>query len=106
VAKWLKVAKEVRHAESPAPLELEVTSGTAHQEMREFRVDPGNVLAGKTLAEIGFPRGVLVTMLRRNGLFIPPGGDTRIETGDGMLIMAEINLLQKVEKKYFSQEQP
>ncbi|MBE6389763.1 MAG: potassium/proton antiporter [Lentisphaerae bacterium] len=102
VAKWLKVAKEARREPEPPPLELEVTHSSAHQEMRELRVYPDSNIVGKTLAEIGLPRGVLVTMIRRDGKFIPPGGDTRIEAGDGMLIMADIKLLRDVEHKFFN----
>lgn len=102
VAKLLKVADNVRETkEPPAPLELEVTENSAHQEMKEYRVNQGNQLIGKTLAEIKFPQGVLVTMIRRNRSFIPPHGDTRIEEKDGMLIMAETRQLREIEKKYF-----
>ncbi|MBE6365019.1 MAG: potassium/proton antiporter [Lentisphaerae bacterium] len=103
VAKMLHLAREADDDDSPAPLELEVTEGSAHQEMEEFRVTEKNPIAGKTLAEIGFPKGVLVTMIRRDGSFIPPGGDTRIQSGDGMLIMAEIPLLQQVKEQFFTE---
>ena len=107
VAKLLKVADDTKEAkEPPAPLELEVTEKSAHQEMKEYRVRAGNELIGKTLAEIKFPQGVLVTMIRRNKSFIPPHGDTRIEEKDGMLIMADIKLLKELEKKYFFPNNP
>lgn len=107
VAKLLKVADDTKEAkEPPAPLELEVTEKSAHQEMKEYRVRAGNELIGKTLAEIKFPQGVLVTMIRRNKFFIPPHGDTRIEEKDGMLIMADIKLLKELEKKYFFPNNP
>ena len=101
VAKFLKVAQKAKHNEEPPPLQLEVTQSSAHQEMREFKVTSHHPVNGKTLAEIGFPKGVLVTMIRRNGSFIPPGGDTMIQDGDGLLIMAEIKQLRQVEKVFF-----
>ena len=100
-ARWLGVAKTIRKEEEPPPLELEVTRSSEHQEMREYRIAEGDPMAGKTLAEISLPQGVLVTMLRRNDSFIPPRGDTLVEAGDGVLIMAEISLLEQVEKEYF-----
>ena len=100
-ARWLGVAKTIRKEEEPPPLELEVTRSSEHQEMREYRIAEGDPMAGKTLAEISLPQGVLVTMLRRNDSFIPPRGDTLVEAGDGVLIMAEISLLDRVEKEYF-----
>ena len=84
-----------------APLELEIMHGTCDQEMREFEVTAGSGLAGKTLAEIAFPSGVLVTMIRRNERFIPAKGNSCIENGDGLLIMAENRLLLDLEAKYF-----
>ena len=102
VAKLLKVAQPAASSEEPPPPELEVTHSSAHQEMREFRLDAGNPLIGKTLAEAGLPKGALVTMIRRNGTFIPPGGDTMLQKGDGMLIMAEIKLLNSVARKFFA----
>ncbi len=102
VAKLLKLAKVEGAPQTPAPLELEVTEDSAHQGMEEFRVSENSPLAGKTLAGIGFPKGVLVTMIRRNGSFIPPGGDTKIQIGDGMLIMADIPLLKEVKERFFT----
>ena len=101
VARWLKLAKNDSGTHEPAPLELEVTHGSAHQAMYEYKVMPESGLDGKTLAEIGLPPGVLVTMIRRDGGFIPPHGNTLIQNGDGMLIMAERRQLREIVKKYF-----
>ena len=103
VAKLLNLAKVEDDPQTPAPLELEVTEDSAHQGMEEFKVSENTPVAGKTLAEIGFPKGVLVTMIRRDGSFIPPGGDTRIQNGDGMLIMADIPLLKEVKEQFFTE---
>ena len=75
--------------------------GSCDQEMREFEVTTDSELAGKTLAEIAFPSGVLVTMIRRHERFIPARGNSCIECGDGLLIMAEARLLRDLEEKYF-----
>ena len=54
------------------------------------------------LAEISFPPGVLVTMIRRDGKFTPAHGNSKIAAGDGLLIMAETQLLTAVEKRFFN----
>ena len=100
-AKWLKVARTVEAQPEPAPLELEVTESTSHQEMREFQITANNPMNGKNLAEIALPTGVLVTMVRRDKKLFPPRGDTVLKAGDSVLIMAEIPLLAEVENKYF-----
>lgn len=100
-AKWLKVARTVEAQPEPAPLELEVTESTSHQEMREFQITANNPMNGKNLAEIALPTGVLITMVRRDKKLFPPRGDTVLKAGDSVLIMAEIPLLAEVESKYF-----
>ena len=102
VARWLKVAKSAKHVYTPAPLELEVSEHHTKHEMREFYVGENCPLKEKTLAAIGFPKGVLVTMIRRNNKFTPPQGDTKIEVGDGMLIMGENEQLKDIQELYFS----
>ena len=103
-AKLLKVASKAKNTPSPAPLELEVTGESAHQEMREYHISENSGLNGKTLSEIGFPPGVLVTMLRRDGRTISPGGSTVVKAGDGLLIMADRQILREVAKHYFSEQ--
>ena len=100
-ARKLKVARAVSGNRDRAPLELEIMHGNCDQDMREFEVTADSVLAGRTLAEIAFPPGVLVTMIRRNERFIPAQGNSCIEHGDGLLIMAERQLLLELEEKYF-----
>ena len=102
VARLLNLAKSAKNNDAPAPLELEVTHHSADHEMREFHVGDNHPFVGKTLAEISFPRGVLVTMIRRDNSFIPPRGDTEIKAGDGMLIMAEISQLRGIQLQYFN----
>ena len=103
IAKLLKLDKTVVQHE-PAPLELEVTHSSANQEMQEYKISADSILDGKTIADIGLPQGVLVTMLRRDGKIIPPHGNTVIHAGDSMLIMAERKLLRQVEKEFFPEQ--
>ena len=102
VARLLELATDGAEKDEPPPLALEITSGTSHQDMREFKVRKKSVLAGKSLAQIALPQGVLVTMIRRKGEFIAPRGDTVIAVGDGLLMMAERKMLAEVEGKYFA----
>ena len=101
VARLLKMDRSVSGKRERAPLELEIMHGNCDQEMREFEVAGSSELSGKTLAEIAFPAGVLVTMIRRQDRFIPAHGNTTIHAGDGLLIMAEGKLLKSLEIKYF-----
>ena len=87
-------------ARSRAPLELETISGVNYR-LHEFEVTPACVLAGVTLAEAKFPPGVLVTLIRRGGGFIPAGGSTRIENGDGLLVIGMPEKLRILVENFF-----
>ena len=87
-------------ARSRAPLELETVSGMNYR-LHEFEVTPACVLIGVTLAEAKLPPGVLVTLIRRNGGFIPPGGSTRIENGDGLLVLGTPEKLETLVEHFF-----
>ena len=69
--------------------------------LHEFEVTSACTLAGVTLAEAKLPPGVLVTLVRRNGGFIPPGGSTRIENGDGLLVIGTPEKLKILVEHFF-----
>lgn len=84
-----------------APLELEVTESGGDSEMFEFEVPPGASFAGGTVADLGLPTGALILLMRRNGRYFAPRGDTRIEHGDGMLIMGPGEVMRAVNGRFF-----
>lgn len=55
----------------------------------EARVGVGSPLAGQTLAEAGFPPHTLVVSLLRDGESIFPGGSTRLEVGDVLMLATD-----------------
>ena len=100
LAKWLGLCHEsVDHAR--VPLELEITESGGDSEMFEFTVKPDSPLVGKTVAELGLPTGALILLIRRNERFFPPRGSSRIESGDGLLIMGDGEVLNEVGRNFF-----
>ena len=83
-----------------APIELEETD-TLNSKMFEFEIPPDAPFVNKTLAEMTLPPGVLVLLLRRNNHFILARGNTRLEAGDGMLMMGDINEMTRIAAEYF-----
>ena len=83
------------------PLELEITDANGDSEMFEFEVRADADFVGRSVAELGLPAGALILLVRRNGSFFPPRGDSRIEAGDGMLIMGRGEAMREVNRKYF-----
>ena len=86
------------------PLELESTPATSGHEMKEFIVPEDAFYAGKTIAELSLPQGVLITLIRRGKNLLPPNGRTEIHVGDGLLIMGSHENLEKVQNEYFLED--
>ncbi len=55
----------------------------------ELKVAPHAPVAGRTMAEIQWPRDSLVASVLRRGRLIIPHGDTRLEPGDVLVAVAE-----------------
>jgi trk system potassium uptake protein TrkA len=45
-------------------------------------------VAGKRVADIGLPRGAILGSIERGGDVIIPHGDTKVETGDRVMVFA------------------
>lgn len=54
----------------------------------EAIVPPESPLVGRTLIELDLPRGVLVVQIWRENLAIVPNGNTELEAGDHLLVLA------------------
>ncbi len=67
-------------------------------EIIEFQVMPGSRAAGRKLMEIKFPHGSLATALTRGELVLIPRGNTVIEAGDILAIVAKAEAIGAVEK--------
>ncbi|MBQ7208503.1 MAG: potassium/proton antiporter [Lentisphaeria bacterium] len=104
LARLLKLDKPVADHER-MPLELESTPESRGREMREFIVPDGADCVGRTIAELAFPPGVLVTLIRRDRQLIQPNGSTEVRAGDGLLIMGEPRRLAAVQEHYFPAEE-
>ena len=103
LAKLLKLDKPFSGRER-LPLELESTPATSGHEMKEFIVPEDASCAGKTIAELSLPQGVLITLIRRGKNLLQPNGKTEIYSGDGLLIMGSHENLRKVQNKYFLED--
>jgi cell volume regulation protein A len=104
LAKLLKLDKPFTGHER-MPLELEATLESRGHEMREFTVAPDADCAGRTIAELAFPPGVLITLIRRGDELIQPNGSTVLQAGDGLLIMAAPSQLKALKERYFPSEE-
>lgn len=95
VARWLGVDQPL--ASRPRyPLEFDRTEGIAG-ETREFEIPPDSAAVGQRVMDLKLPASVLILLIRRGREFIVPRGQTRIESSDTLLVLAETALLAATE---------
>ncbi len=75
-----------KKAERPHTLEL-VSIGKANAEIIEFEVSKESDITNKPLAEISFPKDVLINAIIRSNELITPYGETEIKVGDILYIL-------------------
>ncbi|MEG1547476.1 MAG: TrkA family potassium uptake protein [Clostridia bacterium] len=64
--------------------------------IREATVEPGSSFAEKCLMELGLPKGMILVSVIRGDEAIIPSGDTRLHTGDSVIIMGQENEINEV----------
>ncbi|WP_433302683.1 potassium/proton antiporter [Actinoplanes sp. CA-030573] len=80
------------HVET-APLE------NMHADLLQLDVSPGSRLAGVYVDELRLPAGASVTLVVRDGAGFVPGPDTRLRTGDALLIVATAAVRDAAERR-------
>lgn len=87
VAKWLKVSIPSEDKKlSPSEKFLEEHPKT---EMREIGIASGNIMVGKKIVEIEFPKTAIIAMIKRDDKYITPNGSTVINTDDVLIVLSE-----------------
>jgi cell volume regulation protein A len=80
------------HVET-APLE------NMHADLLQLEVTPGSRLAGVHIDELRLPVGAAVTLVVRDGAGFVPSPDTRLRTGDALLIVATADARDQAERR-------
>jgi cell volume regulation protein A len=96
VARWLRMTAPTEVAELPvetAPLER------MRADLLQLEVPPGSRLAGVHIDELRLPVGAAVTLVLREGAGFVPAPDTRIKTGDSLLIVATDEVRDATERR-------
>jgi Trk K+ transport system NAD-binding subunit len=74
-----------------------MTSTEDQRDMREFIVFNSS-LHGKRLMDLNFPSDVLVLAVRRDEELLIPHGTTKLEAGDHLTILGNIESLPEIEE--------
>ncbi|WP_067498146.1 potassium/proton antiporter [Actinoplanes sp. TFC3] len=96
VARRLRITAPAEAAEvhvEAAPLER------MHADLLQIDVAPGSRLAGVHIDELRLPVGASVTLVVREGAGFVPGPDTRLCTGDSLLIVATTDVRDVAERR-------
>ncbi|SCF00904.1 potassium/proton antiporter [Micromonospora chokoriensis] len=95
-ARWLRVTAPTEAAEihvETAPLER------MRADLLQVEVPPGSRLAGVHVDELRLPPGASVTLVLRDGVGFVPAPDTRLKTGDSLLIVATAGVRDAAERR-------
>jgi cell volume regulation protein A len=68
-------------------------------DLLEIDVVPGSRLAGVHIDELRLPVGAVVTLVVRDGAGFVPGPDTRLRTGDELLVVATAAVRDEAERR-------
>jgi cell volume regulation protein A len=96
VARLLRITAPAEAVEihvETAPLEQ------MHADLLQLDVAPGSRLAGVHIDELRLPVGAVVTLVVRDGAGFVPGPDTRLRTGDGLLIVTTADARDVAERR-------
>jgi len=96
VARRLGVTAPAEAAEvhvETAPLER------MRADLLQLEVPAGSRLAGVHVDELRLPQGAVVTLVLRDGVGFVPGPDTRLKTGDNLLIVATGGARDEAERR-------
>ena len=57
--------------------------------MKEFEVPSGSYAVHKKIIDLGFPKSILVSMIKRSDGYLVPVDSTIIETNDTLIVLSE-----------------
>lgn len=87
VAKWLHMSLPVE-GKTKSPVDILLSDG-ANSFLREIMIPADNISVGKQIMELDFPEKGIIAMISRNNEFITPGGTTKIEPNDMLIVLYE-----------------
>ncbi len=85
LAKWLRLEEETAKPHGDM-VDLPENIKT---ELVELIVPANSQVDGKKIVEINFPKSALIALISRNKRYLVPRGDTELQVGDKLMIMAE-----------------
>ena len=87
MAKWLNVAlpEKVKMITEIDKIILDLPKSS----LQEFEILPDFHSVNRRIVDLNFPRSAFIVMIKRNGKYIRPGGSTRLEANDVLMVLAD-----------------
>ncbi|MBP8114534.1 MAG: potassium/proton antiporter [Chitinophagaceae bacterium] len=87
VAKWLNVAlpEKVKPITEIDKFILDLPKSS----LQEFEILPDFYGVNKRIIDLNFPKSAFIVMIKRNGEYIRPGGSTKLEVKDVLMVLAD-----------------
>jgi len=87
MAKWLHVSvPEIVKRKFPIDLELKDNSKS---ELLELDIADESPSVGKRIVQLKLPKSSMIVLIHRHGKYLTPDGDTQIQGGDHLLVLAD-----------------
>jgi len=87
MAKWLRVGvPEKLKRKFPLDLELQENSKS---ELIEIDISGNSEIIGKQIVQLKLPKGSIIVLIHRKDKYVTPSGETPIEAGDHLLVLAD-----------------
>jgi cell volume regulation protein A len=102
VARWLHVDVPAK-LKRKLPLDIELKDDFK-SELIDLDLPDTSPVIGKAIVQLNFPKTALIVLIHRDGKYLTPNGDTVLERGDHLVMMA--NNKATVEKIYEAFEIP
>lgn len=87
IAKWLHVNVPQRIKRN-FPLDIEL-KGDIKSELVEMDIPEDSPAAGRPVVDLDLPKSAFIVLIHRTGKYFTAGGDTVLEAGDHLLLMAD-----------------
>ncbi len=86
------ILRHIRHGKVNSVYSI----GDAEAEVIEAEVQSGSPMAGRSIREIGLPKGSLIGGIRKSGIVTCPRGDTVVSEGDEVVIFSLISIVPEL----------
>lgn len=87
VARWLNVA--LPHKVKRVSEIEKFIADIPKSKLQEIEIATQSFAAGKRIVDLKFPKSAFIVMIKRNEEYLRPGGSTKLEAGDILILLAD-----------------